>query len=62
MNVPGILIEHSYHTNPTAVAWLSKENNLKALAKAEAAAIAEYYGYYDSDDITKAERLYQNSK
>lgn len=62
VNVPGILLEHSYHTNPTAVSWLSKEDNLKALAKAEAAALAEYYGYYNAENITYAERLYQNSK
>lgn len=40
----GMIIEHSFHTNPTAVKWLSKDSNLKKLAEAEAADIAAYYG------------------
>lgn len=40
----GVIIEHSFHTNTRAANWLLVDDNLKALAKAEAAALAEYYG------------------
>lgn len=40
----GIIIEHSFHTNKEACAWLMKEDNLKKLAVAEAKTIAEHYG------------------
>lgn len=44
VNVPGIILEHSFHTNTAATNWLSSEANLQKLAEAEAAAIAEYFG------------------
>lgn len=40
----GIIIEHSFHTNKEACAWLMKEDNLKKLAVAEAKTVAEHYG------------------
>lgn len=46
VGVPGILLENSYHTSKTGTAWLSNDDNLKKLAKAEAKALAEYYGWY----------------
>lgn len=42
--MPGIILEHSFHTNAKAAAWLLKESNLQAMAAAEAAALAKYYG------------------
>lgn len=44
VNVPGIILEHSFHTNTAATNWLSSEANLQKLAEAEAAVIAEYFG------------------
>ena len=44
VGVPGILLEHGFHTNPTNTAWLLKDSNLKKLAKAEAEVIAAYFG------------------
>lgn len=44
VNVPGIILEHSFHTNTAATNWLSNEANLQKLAEAEAAVIAEYFG------------------
>ena len=41
---PGIILEHSFHTNPDAAAWLLDDDNLRRLAEAEADALAEYYG------------------
>ena len=37
----GIIIEHSFHTNKEACAWLMKEDNLKKLAVAEAKTVAK---------------------
>lgn len=43
-NTPGIIIEHSFHTNPDKCAWLMKSDNLKLLAVKEAAVIADVFG------------------
>lgn len=43
-NTAGIIIEHSFHTNPTACKWLMSSSNLKKLAAAEAKVLADYYG------------------
>ena len=42
VGVPGIILEHSFHTNPKAAAWLMIDDNLAKLAKAEADCIAEW--------------------
>ena len=44
VGVPGVLLEHSFHTNTKAANWLLNDNNLKRLAKAEAEVIAKHYG------------------
>ena len=43
VGVPGIILEHSFHTNARAAAWLLVESNLQAMAATEAAALANYY-------------------
>lgn len=42
VGVPGVILEHSFHTNPKAAAWLMSDANLAKLAKAEADCIAEW--------------------
>ncbi len=44
VNVPGIILEHSFHTNARATAWLLDNKNLLHMAEMEAAALAKYYG------------------
>lgn len=44
VGVPGLLVEHSFHTNTRAAKWLLNGNNLDKLAKAEAEIIADYFG------------------
>ena len=39
-----LILEHSYHTNTRAAKWLLDDANLAKLAKAEAEALAAYYG------------------
>ena len=41
---PALLLEHSFHTHPGMTRWLLVEENLRRLAEAEAAVIAEYFG------------------
>ena len=43
VGVPGVILEHSFHTNRYAAEWLLDDDNLKQLADAEAAALAEFY-------------------
>ena len=43
-NAPGLILEHSFHTQTRATKWLMDDSNLDKLAQAEAKVIAEYYG------------------
>lgn len=44
VGTPGLILEHSFHTNARSTKWLLEEANLKKLAKAEAVCIAEFFG------------------
>lgn len=55
VGVPGVIVEHSFHTNKAAAKWLSVDTNLDKLAEAEAEALARYYGMEDKP-MTKAEK------
>lgn len=44
VGVPGMLVEHSFHTNERSARWLLDETNLDKLARAEADVIAAHYG------------------
>ena len=39
---PGLILEHSFHTNKAATLWLLNDDNLDRLARAEAQCIAEW--------------------
>ncbi len=52
------LLEHSFHTNATDCAFLSDENNLAAIAKAEAAVIADYFGLVETTTYLDANPVY----
>lgn len=43
VKTPGLILEHSFHTNTKSVQWLLKDANLKRLAKAEAECINSYF-------------------
>ncbi len=43
VGTPGLILEHSFHTNAAIARWLLKDENLEKLAQAEADAIALYY-------------------
>ena len=44
VKVPGIIIEHSFHTNPETCRWLMDDDNLRKLAKAKVDCLAEHFG------------------
>ncbi len=58
VGVVGLILEHSFHTNKEATGWLMQDENLKKLAKAEAKALAKYYGIGDKmeEKIEKLEK------
>lgn len=43
VGTPGLIIEHSFHTQTRATKWLMDDKNLEKLAKAEAEVIAEFF-------------------
>lgn len=47
VDVPGLILEHSFHTNSKSVRWLLQDANLSRLARAEAEAIARYFSGKD---------------
>lgn len=60
-NTPGVIIEHSFHTNPAACKWLMDPNNLKKLAAAEAKALADYYGLKKQNKVYRVQ-IFAGSK
>lgn len=44
VKVPGVILEHSFHTNTAATKWLMSDANLAKLAEAEADCIADWLG------------------
>ena len=43
VKVPGVIIEHGFHTNKAQADWLMQDKNLEKLAKAEAETIAKWF-------------------
>lgn len=44
VEVPAIIVEHSFHTNPRYCEWAMVEGNIDRMAEVECDAIAEFYG------------------
>ena len=44
VGTPGVILEHSFHTNKAAAKWLLDEKNLRKLAQAVADVIALWFG------------------
>lgn len=44
VGVPGLILEHSFHTNTRSTNWLLDDSNLDKMARAEADVIATYFG------------------
>ena len=52
---PGLILEHSFHTNTRATKWLMDDNNLRKMAVAEAKVIAEWFDVVKSAETKPAE-------
>lgn len=44
VDVPGLILEHSFHSNKKMAKWLMQDANLKKLAAAEAKTVAAWFG------------------
>ena len=44
VDVPGIIVEHSFHTNPSYCIWAMTKGNIERMADVEVKAIVDYYG------------------
>ncbi len=51
VGTPGLILEHSFHTNSQATTWLLDDGNLDRLANAEAGVIAAHYGIKKPDPV-----------
>lgn len=51
VGTPGLILEHSFHTNTRSTLWLLDDGNLDKMAKAEAKVLAEYFGLYRKGDV-----------
>ena len=53
--VPGVILEHGFHTNEACAKWLMSEDNLTRLAEAEADALAKFYNMevYMNEEMSK---------
>ena len=49
VGTPGLILEHSFHSNAKSVSWLMDDNNLRKMAVAEAKAVADWF------DVAKVE-------
>lgn len=54
VQTPGVLLEHSFHTNYRATAWLSNDANLQKMAKEEAALLVEYFTEKKAEEAAAA--------
>lgn len=59
--VPGVILEHSFHTNARAATWLLSDTNLRRLAKAEANAIVDWLEDRDGKTTSKPQTTTQTS-
>lgn len=63
VGVPGIILEHSFHTNTRATEWLLQDANLAKLAAAEAGYLAQYFGLTkDKPAVKDPKQLYRVRK
>lgn len=58
VGVPGVILEHSFHTCTRSAKWLLEEENLQKLAFAEAKALAEYFGVAEHPFVDVPEDAY----
>ena len=55
VGTPGIILEHSFHSNYSKAKWLMSESNLQKMAIAEASTLAKHYGLTKTGEFTAPE-------
>lgn len=58
VGTPALIVEHGFHSNKATAKWLTNDANLQKLAKAEADALAEYFGLKKTNTTANATGLY----
>lgn len=58
VGTPALIVEHGFHSNKKTAKWLTDDANLQKLAKAEADALAEYFGLKKTNTTANATGLY----
>lgn len=56
VKVPGLILEHSFHTNATSAKWLYQDENIHKLAVKESEVIANYFSLNNKIDDTANEQ------
>lgn len=57
VDTPGVILEHSFHTNTRSTKWLMDKANLQKLADAEAKIIAEYFGIVSQPEAKPSQKF-----
>ncbi len=57
VGTPGLILEHSFHTNSRSTAWLMDDGNLDRMAQKEADVIAAYYGLFKKEEEKQPETV-----
>lgn len=55
VNTPGMILEHSFHTNTKMTLWLLDDSNLARLARAEVEVLAAHFGLKKKGDAASAD-------
>ena len=62
VGTPGLIIEHSFHTNTKATRWLLDDSNLQKLAVGEAEIIAKHFGLSKEETKVEEKQIYRIRK
>lgn len=62
VHTPGVIIEHGFHTNTATAKWLLVDENLRKLAAAEAATIAEWFDVKATQKPAEPDHIYRVRK
>lgn len=62
VGTPGLIIEHSFHTNTKATKWLLDDSNLQKLAVGETEIIAKHFGLSKEETKVEEKQIYRIRK
>ena len=62
VGTPGLILEHSFHTNTKSTKWLMVDSNLDKLAKEEAKVVADWFGMTEVKTTAEPNQWYRIRK